>query len=97
MGTSLHPEQHKPAPPPPRADSDLVASFLAGLDVALVPLANYLVDAGVDSLDALVYLVSLSAGPRQALLEQLHKLVVVRDPDCPSPLRLLPFFTTMRP
>ena len=94
----MPPEQHKPAPPPPpyRADSDLVTSFLAGLDVALVPLAKHLVDTGVDSLEALVHLASLSAGPRQALLEQLHKLVVVRDPACPSPLRLLPFFASMR-
>jgi hypothetical protein len=37
-------------PVPLRTDSDLVASFLAGLDVALVPLAKHLVDAGVDSL-----------------------------------------------
>ncbi|TKA50453.1 hypothetical protein B0A53_06123 [Rhodotorula sp. CCFEE 5036] len=94
VGTSLPPEQHKPAPL--RTDSDLVASFLAGLDVALVPLAKHLVDAGVDSLDALVHLASLSAGPRQALLEQLHKLVIVRDPDCPSPLRLLPLLANMR-
>lgn len=93
----MPPEQHKPPPPPPRADSDLVASFLAALDVTLVPLAKYLVDSGIDSLDALVHLASLSAGPRQALLEQLHKLVVGRDPNCPSPLRLLPFFATMRP
>lgn len=84
------------ATPAGRPGTAVVASFLAGLDSALVPLADHLADIGVDSLDALVHLATLSAGPRQALLGQLHQRVVVRDPACPSPRRLAPYFPAVR-
>ncbi|GAA5872649.1 hypothetical protein JCM3774_001873 [Rhodotorula dairenensis] len=79
-----------------RAETGVIASFLAGLDGALVPLAVHLVEIGIGSLDALVHLATLSAEPRQALLEQLQQSIL-RDPACPSPLRLAPFFPTARP
>ena len=69
-----------------------VSSFLAGLDSALVPLASHLVDAGIDSIDSLTTLACLSADVRRALLTSLHDEVAARDPQCPSPLRLLPLF-----
>ncbi|GAA5992438.1 hypothetical protein JCM10908_000819 [Rhodotorula pacifica] len=72
-----------------RAKVAFVSSFLAGLDVTLVPLAKHLVDAGINSFDALTHLITLSPGPLQALLSQLQKRVVLTDPACPSPLGLL--------
>lgn len=75
----------------PRAKSALVSTFLAGLDLVLVPLAPHLVSEGVDSLDSVTALVCMSPGPRRALLEDLHQRIVVRTPECPSPVSLLRF------
>jgi hypothetical protein len=69
-----------------------VTSFLAELDVALVPLASHLVDAGIESLESLTALACLSSDVRRALLTTLHDQVAARNPQCPSPLRLLSFF-----
>lgn len=66
-----------------------VASFLAGLDVALVPLAPHLVDAGIDSFNSLTALACLSVDMRRALSISLPDQIAARNPQCPSPLRLL--------
>lgn len=91
---SALPSPRLPTPSTPTVsapDFALIPSFLAGLDLSLVPLAPHLVAAGIDSHDTLVGFLSFSAGIRRALLEELERVVQPAERGGVSFLRLLEY------
>lgn len=91
---SALPSPRLPTPSTPTVSAPEFApipSFLAGLDLSLVPLAPHLVAAGIDSHDTLVGFLSFSAGIRRALLEELERVVQPAERGGVSFLRLLEY------